>query len=217
MIRGASGWRGCALLLLALLVSPGRAGAEAGEAPAGAVLDRMEMALADVHTVRTRFVQEQTLALFKNTLISRGSILVEPPAKLLWRVESPIRYVLAIDGKQAKQWDGETGKTQILSLDDNPVFSAVAEQLSAWFGGHYGLLARDYDIAQRSEAPPVFEFVPKPESPAAKMLKLVTVSFREDERYIASIRIEDRGGDVTVLKFEETEINVPLGPGEWNP
>lgn len=217
MIRGASGWRTWALLILGFCVSPGRSGAESGEAPAAGALARMEQALADVHTVRTRFVQEQTLALFKNTLVSRGSILVEPPAKLLWRVESPIRYVLAIDGKQAKQWDGETGKTQTIALDDNPVFSAVAEQLSAWFGGHYGLLARDYDIARRSEGPPVFEFVPKPESPAAKMLKLVTVSFREDERYIAAIRIEDCGGDVTVLKFEETEINVPLGPGEWNP
>ena len=63
--------------------------------------------------------------------------------------------------------------------------------------------------------PAAFVFVPKPAAPSAKMLKAVTVVFREDARYIASIQIDDCGGDVTTLKFEETEINVPLDPEAW--
>ena len=171
--------------------------------------------MADVKTVKTRFVQEKKMALFNHPLITRGSIWVEPPAHLLWRVDSPMRYALAIDGQRARQWDGETGRTTSMSLDGNPVFSAVTEQLNAWFGGRYGMLAQDYDIAQQSVSPAAFVFVPKPSAPSAKMLKSVTVVFREDERYIASIQIDDCGGDVTTLKFEETEINVPLDPEAW--
>jgi outer membrane lipoprotein-sorting protein len=217
MTRPSLRLRVCAASVLLFSSSSIMAVAESDGAGTNEELGRMEKVLSDVKTVRTRFVQEQTLVLFKNTLITRGSILVEPPSKLMWRVESPIRYVLAINGKQAKQWDGETGKTQTISLDSNPVFSAVAEQLNAWFGGHYAQLAKEYDITRRSEAPAVFVFVPKPDTAPAKMLKSVAVTFREDERYIASIQIDDRGGDVTVLKFEGTEINVPLGPEEWNP
>ncbi len=206
------GWSASFFVLFAALVPGTRA---LGDGQTNAVLSRLETALSEVKTVRTRFVQEKKLALFKNALITRGVIQVEPPDKLLWRVESPIRYVLLIDGKQAKQWDGETGKTQKIPLASNPVFSAVTEQLRAWFGGHYSMLAKDYDIVQRSESPAVFVFTPKPETPPAKMLKAVTVTFREDKRYIAAIQIDETGGDETLLKFEETLVNVPFEPKEW--
>ena len=171
--------------------------------------------MADVKTVKTRFVQEKTMALFNHPLVTRGSIWVAPPERLLWRVDSPMRYALALDGTRVRQWDGETGKTTTMSLDGNPVFAAVTEQLNAWFGGRYGLLAQDYDVEQRAVAPATFVFVPKPSAPSAKMLKSVTVVFREDARYIASIQIADRSGDVTTLTFADTEINVPLDPKAW--
>ncbi|MGD9612109.1 MAG: outer membrane lipoprotein carrier protein LolA [Kiritimatiellia bacterium] len=183
--------------------------------PAVDVLGQMEKAMADVRTVKTRFVQEKKMALFNHPLVTRGSIWVEPPEHLLWRVDSPMRYALALDGARVRQWDGETGKTVAMSLDGNPVFAAVTEQLNAWFGGRYGLLAQDYDVEQRAVAPATFVFVPKPAAPSAKMLKSVTVVFREDARYIASIQIDDRSGDVTTLTFEDTEINVPLDPKAW--
>ena len=128
--------------------------------PIPEILGQMEKAMADVKTVKTRFVQEKKMALFNHPLITRGSIWVEPPAHLLWRVDSPMRYALAIDGQRARQWDGETGKTMSMSLDGNPVFSAVTEQLNAWFGGRYGMLGQDYDIAQQSVSPAAFVFVP---------------------------------------------------------
>ena len=207
-----TGFVTAAVIALALLAPAARA-AEDGQT--NTVLRQLETALSDVKTVRTRFVQEKKLALFKNPLITRGVIQVEPPDKLLWRVESPIKYVLLIDGKQAQQWDGETGKTQKIPLAGNPVFAAVTEQLRAWFGGHYSLLAKGYDIVQSPGTPIRFVFTPKPDSPPAKMLKAVTVTFREDKKYITAIQIEETGGDVTVLKFEETEINVPFAPKDW--
>ena len=205
------GIRRLAGLLVGLLVVPVASAADS----AVAALGQMEKAMADVKTVKTRFVQEKKMALFNHPLVTRGSIWVEPPEHLLWRVESPMQYALALDGARVRQWDGETGKTTGMSMDGNPVFAAVSEQLNAWFGGRYGLLAQDYDVAQQAVAPATFVFVPKPTAPSAKMLKSVTVVFREDARYIASIRIDDRSGDVTTLTFADTEINVPLDPHTW--
>ena len=214
--RGGIRVRGCAMsvvMLFGALVPGVRAAAD--NVQTNTVLRQLEAALSDVRTVRTRFVQEKKLALFKNPLITRGVIQVETPDKLLWRVDSPIKYVLLIDGKQAKQWDGETGKTQKIPLAGNPVFSAVTEQLRAWFGGHYSALAKDYEIVQLLGIPIRFVFSPKPGTPPAKILKAVTVTFREDRRYITAIQIEETGGDVTILKFEDTEINVPIAAKEW--
>jgi outer membrane lipoprotein-sorting protein len=201
---------GCCQLACILTVLAAAARGQTNAIPA-----HLEQALSGVKTVRTRFVQEKRVALFKHALVTRGRILVEPPDKLLWRVESPIRYALLIDGRQARQWDGETGKTETISLAGNPVFAAVAEQLRAWFGGRYRQLAREYEMRASPDKKGAFVFTPRPETPPAKMLKAVTVTFREDGGYIASIRIDEQSGDVTLLTFEETEINVPLEPEAW--
>jgi len=179
-------------------------------------LTALESALSDVKTVRTRFVQEKRMALFKKPLITKGAILLEMPDKLMWKVEAPIQYVLLIDGQRAKQWDGQTGKTVSIALADQPVFAAVTQQLRAWFAGNYRVLAKDYTIKKLEGEQLAFEFVPKPDLPQAKMLKRITVTFQKDKKYISLFQIEESGGDMTKMVFEETTINADIDKKEWN-
>lgn len=179
-------------------------------------LKELESALSDVKTVRTRFVQEKKMALFKKPMITKGAILLEMPGKLMWKVESPVKYVLLIDGQHAKQWDGETGKTVNIALADQPVFAAVTQQLRAWFAGNYRVLSKDYTIKKLDGEQLAFEFIPKPDVPQAKMLKRITVTFQKDKKYISLFQIEDSGGDLTKMVFEETSINAEIDKKEWN-
>ncbi len=179
-------------------------------------LQALESALSDVKTVRTRFVQEKKMALFKKPMITKGSILLEMPDKLMWKVEAPIKYVLLIDGQQAKQWDGETKKTVRIALADQPVFAAVTQQLRAWFTGNYRVLSKDYTIKKIEGKQFAFEFVPKPDLPQTKMLKRITVTFQKDKKYIQLFQIEETGGDLTTMLFEETSINAEIDKKEWD-
>lgn len=180
------------------------------------LLQELESALSDVKTVKTRFVQEKKMALFKKPMITKGTILLEMPAKLMWKTESPVKYKLLIDGQQAKQWDGETGKTVRIPLAQQPIFAAVTQQLRAWFAGNYRLLSKDYTIKKREEEPLVFEFIPKPELPQAKVIKHILVTFQKERKYIASFQIEENSGDTTKLVFEETTINGVIEAKEWD-
>jgi len=179
-------------------------------------LQALESALSDVKTVRTRFVQEKKMALFKKPMITKGSILLEMPDKLMWKVESPIKYVLLIDGQHAKQWDGETKKTVRIAMADQPVFAAVTQQLRAWFAGNYRVLSKDYTIKKIEGEQLAFEFIPKPDLPQAKMLKRITVTFQKDKKYIQLFQIEETGGDLTKMVFEETSINAEIDKKEWD-
>jgi outer membrane lipoprotein-sorting protein len=124
--------------------------------------------------------------------------------------------VLLIDGQHAKQWDGETGKTVNIALADQPVFAAVTQQLRAWFAGNYRVLSKDYTIKKLDGEQLAFEFIPKPDVPQAKMLKRITVTFQKDKKYISLFQIEDSGGDLTKMVFEETSINAEIDKKEWN-
>ncbi|MEI7946618.1 MAG: outer membrane lipoprotein carrier protein LolA [bacterium] len=179
-------------------------------------LKELESALSDVKTVRTRFVQEKKMALFKKPMITKGAILLEIPGKLMWKVESPVKYALLIDGQYAKQWDGQTGKTVSIALADQPVFAAVTQQLRAWFAGNYRVLSKDYTIKKLDAEQLTFDFIPKPDVPQAKMLKRITVTFQKDKKYISLFQIEENGGDLTKMVFEETAINAVIDKKEWN-
>lgn len=178
-------------------------------------LQELETALSEVKTVKTSFVQEKKMALFKKPMITKGMILLEMPEKLMWKIESPVQYVLLIDGKQAKQWDGETKKTVSISLAEQPVFAAVTQQLRAWFAGNYRVLSKDYTIKKLEGEQLAFEFIPKPELPQAKMVKRISVTFQKDKKYIELFQIEENSGDATKLTFSETSLNGEIDKKEW--
>lgn len=178
-------------------------------------LQELETALSEVKTVKTSFVQEKKMALFKKPMITKGMILLEMPEKLMWKIESPVQYVLLIDGKQAKQWDGETKKTVSISLAEQPVFAAVTQQLRAWFAGNYRALSKDYTIKKLEGEQLAFEFIPKPELPQAKMVKRISVTFQKDKKYIELFQIEENSGDTTKLTFSETSLNTDIDKKEW--
>jgi outer membrane lipoprotein-sorting protein len=178
-------------------------------------LKELETALSEVKTVKTHFVQEKKMTLFKKPMITKGMILLEMPEKLMWKIESPVKYVLLIDGQQAKQWDGETKKTVRIALAEQPVFAAVTQQLKAWFAGNYRVLSKDYTITKLAGEQLTFEFVPKPELPQAKMVKRISVTFQKDKKYIELFQIEEQSGDTTKLTFSETKLNSDIDKKEW--
>ena len=180
-----------------------------------ALLARIERAFSEVKTIQSRFVQEKELAVFQDKVILKGRMVMENPGRLAWRVEEPVRYAFLLSEKTLQQWDEETGKVQKMSLSSNPAFEIVDSQLRGWFSGRYRELSKDYEVAVQGEAPCRLAFVPRPSSVIAKAVRSVTVELREDLRYLRSIEIMDLNGDRTRYSFEETRLNEPIEPKDW--
>ena len=107
-------------------------------------------------------------------------------------------------------------KVQKTTLAGNPVFKVVFQQLESWFSGRYAALVSEYQARIIQKEPAVIlEFVPHPTSMTAKALKSVRVTFREDERYLKSIVIQDLSGDETRLNFSKTVLNQPIPAAAW--
>jgi outer membrane lipoprotein-sorting protein len=56
----------------------------------------------------------------------------------------------------------------------------------------------------------VLEFSPRANNDARKVLKNITITFREDETYLQQIRMQELSGDVTTITFLNTILNAPL-------
>jgi len=179
------------------------------------LLQSLEKSFSAIRTVQTRFTQEKTLRIFQRTIVLEGRLVLENPDRLAWRIDTPIKYVLVLDGDYALQWDEETRKVQKTKTAGDPVFEEVLGQIGKWFSGRFASLAKDYDLKVLSRQPLKMEFIPKPDSLSGKAIKRVSVSVRDDRKYVEEIGIEDIGGDLTRIVFHGTVLNEPVDPAEW--
>jgi outer membrane lipoprotein-sorting protein len=199
------------LLLLLTVLMTGTSSAASTEAPGvSELLTRIGEKVAEFKTLKTDFVQEKNLAIFKRKIIMRGRIYLQKPNTIAWHVDKPVKYSVLITDTAIRQWDEDTDQVQEIPFSKNPVFKIVLNQLTTWFSGNYGSLLDDYTVKVMQQRPYVFEFMPKETNFSRKIVKSITVTFREDEKYLEKIKIQEMSGDSTTITFEHTVIDVPI-------
>ncbi|MDF7823384.1 outer membrane lipoprotein carrier protein LolA [Pontiellaceae bacterium B12227] len=179
------------------------------------LLQRLEAEFSKIETVQTEFRQEKSLKIFKRVITMNGSITLENPDRMAWRIKSPIRYALVLNGDTAIQWDEDSNKIQKQKTSGDPVFEEIIGQIEKWFSGEFKSLLNDYELTVESAEPPVLRFVPKADSMVGKVINSVTISARADLAYVEKIVIEDRGGDTTSILFFNTVLNEPVPSDAW--
>jgi len=166
--------------------------------------------VSDFKTLSTDFTQEKEMAMFKEKIVLKGRIYLEKPSRIAWHVDSPLRYSVLITDKLIRQWDEDSNEVQEISLTKNPIFQNVLNQLTVWFSGDYGSLVEVNVVRLVKHDPLVIEFIPREKNIAKKVIKSITITFREDRKYLQQIRIQELSGDVTTIYFTNTRLNAPL-------
>ena len=175
-----------------------------------AFLNDLGKKVSDFTTLKTEFTQEKKMAMFRDKLVMQGRIYLQKPNKIAWHVDSPVRYSVLITDKLIRQWDEDTNKVQEISLAKNPIFQTVLNQLTVWFSGDYSSLLATNDVRLVQNEPLAIEFMPQEKNVARKVIRSITITFREDRKYLRHIRILELSGDVTTITFTNTLLNVPL-------
>ncbi len=179
------------------------------------VLTGLQDKMSKVDSISTAFIQEKNLAMFKQKVILKGNIYIQKPEMLAWKVSSPLRYALVINGTSINQWDQDSGRVQSLSLNRNPSFQVAIQQMQNWFSGSYKSMEADYDIKLISQQPIELEFIPKSKAVSANFIQQVNVLFSPDEHYIKHIYILEKTGDSTLLEFINPELNREIPTSAW--
>ncbi len=181
-----------------------------------AFLNELGKSVSGFNSLKTEFTQEKEMAMFKEKLIMKGRIYLQKPGKVAWHVDSPVRYSVLITDKLIRQWDEDTNKVQEVSLTKNPLFQNVLNQLTVWFSGDYSSLLPVNTIRVTHDSPLAIEFLPTDRNVAGKVIRSITVTFREDRKYLQQIRIREVSGDVTTISFINTLLNVPLDSSSFD-
>lgn len=167
---------------------------------------------ADSQVLRGRFVQHKHLADLDQALVSRGHYVVAQDRGLLWQVEQPIRSTLVVT-PDALTERSQGQQTAHISADQQPALGAVASVLLAVFRGNTDQLARYFNIQQPGpQDSDGHTLVLTPKTEAVKNF-IARLQLTDDEHGIRRIRIEQAGGDYSVIDLAPS----PDGPAELTP
>jgi len=185
------------------------------DADVNGVLTELEKVFSKINTVQTEFIQTKKLKLFKHPVIIKGRLLLQVPDRLLWRVHEPIQYAFMLNGKEAFEWDEETGKTKKLPFADSPVVEQILIQIKSWFSGEFSQLKKSYDLKILGQTPLVIGFTPKATNKVKHAIREIRVNIRQDRRYIESMAIVEVNGDLTTTRFKNVLLNREIPAEAW--
>ena len=167
----------------------------------------VEAKAATVRTLTCTLKQERHLAIFSQPVVFQGYMALEKPDKLRWEFTSPIRSVFILNGSKALRCSGNT-RPQCLDLNTNPLMHMVSKEIWNWVNGSYASLQKTYRIISRGQGPCILLKAINPN--IARVISSIRITFYPDSLQPSTVKIQEPGGDFTVISFSDYIINRPI-------
>ncbi len=172
-----------------------------GHATAGS-LEGLMADLARIEERHARFVEERTLGVLDERLVTEGTLTFEAPDVLIRQDLLPEPAVYAIEGNRLRiVIDGEE---QLLALDQEPLLEAMVMPFRAIFAGDLEALKTMFDPAYAEDDDRwTVTLAPKPSSPSRPFLDRIEISGRGST--VLQMDVHEKGGDLSQMQLEPTD------------
>ena len=202
---------GCGYFLLLLLFVPLLSGAETlhTETVLLDTFDQLQSAAQGIQSLSSDFVQEKHLAIFSETLRSKGRFIYRKPDYLRWELLSPVSSGFVLRGQQGERWNGLSKETSSFRVDSDPMMGIIARQLFAWAKVDIGWLQSRYRIELVAEQPVRLQLFPLDQGESG-FIEQLQILFAADNSHVEVVEMYEAGGDKTLLRFVNVEMNHPL-------
>ncbi len=155
-----------------------------------------------VETLQSNFTQEKHLTLLAEPVESKGKFMFSKKgAQLRWEYTEPFQNGFLMDGDKTFRLEKGVKKTVKGVMARN-----TAAQMLVWLTFDLKTLGETYDIAYFDGGVTL-----TPKNDKNSLLDKITVWFSKDNpQALAEIRMDEPGGDYTLLRFYDTTVNGPL-------
>jgi outer membrane lipoprotein-sorting protein len=179
------------------------------------IFSEIASSASQVETFSCDFLQEKYMSMLDNVLISKGRLYFKRSNRLRWEINHPVTSGFAVNGDQAKRWEGDSGRTQTFKVNQVPFIKVFTEQVFLWARADFKQLKKRYHIQVLSETPIRLMLLPI-SLQEKKYLANLRISFATDASYVRTVEVHEPDGDFTRIQFLNTVINNPLNDSLFN-
>ena len=173
------------------------------------IFSEIASSASQIDTIASDFLQEKHMSMLENVLITKGRLYYKRNNRLRWEINYPAASGFAVNGDDAKRWEGASGRTQAFKVNQVPFIKIFTDQVFSWASADFEWLKKRYHIQVLSDAP--IKLMLLPISPQEKKyLDHLLITFAADASYVAAVEVHEPDGDFTRIQFLNTRINNPL-------
>jgi outer membrane lipoprotein-sorting protein len=180
------------------------------------LLAELKVAAAATETLSSRFVQEKHLSFFSEKLLSQGLFVYQAPDRLRWELLAPIASGFVLRGDEGERWNGLSREREKFSVENDPIMGLIAKQLLAWARVDLDWLQKRYKMTVVNSQPISLRLTPL-DAGEAGFIDYLQVRFAGNRRYIDEVLMMEQGGDSTLLRFTDVQLNKALQSNPFQP
>ncbi|MDO9254527.1 MAG: outer membrane lipoprotein carrier protein LolA [Bacteroidales bacterium] len=166
-----------------------------------------------MNTLKSDFVQEKSVSMLTNKLISNGTFIFKKTNKLRMEYAKPYPYIFVMNEDQIIIKNDQ--KKSSVSVNSNKMFKMISQLTVDCVTGNI-LNSKDFDV-EISENAKVYFLVLKPNQKMIKSLFTeIDLLVAKSDFTVDRIDLKETSGDSTTLIFSNKKINTPVSDEAFN-
>lgn len=168
--------------------------------------------LADAPVIRGQFEQTRKLSGFSNPLVSRGDFVLAKGRGVVWATREPFASSLLVTPDRLVMRGADGKVQQQMQADSQPAMRVVGESMIAVLRGDLRSLQTRFDVTGKLVGKAGWTLTLTPTD--AGMRRVFTRIELAGDRFVRDVRLEEAGGDSTVVKMIGPVSAASLTPAE---
>ena len=169
--------------------------------------ERFTAAGKSISTIKSDFVQEKSLSMLEEKIVSKGQFFYKKDKKVRLEYTTPYSYLMIINGDNVVIRD--ENKTNRFSAKSNKMFRQINQIMVDCMSGA-ALSNPDYSV-KAYESGTQYALALTPTSKVLKeFFKNIWIYVDKKNYTVQKVEMNEVSGDVTVMKFSHTVLNQTL-------
>jgi len=160
----------------------------------------------EISSLKSNFVQEKSISMLEQKMISYGSFKYKKEAKLRMEYTKPFYYLLAINGEKVTI---KNNAKQTTSSGSNRLFKMISQITIDCFNGNI-LKSKQFNVSV-FENNTSFKLILYPKMKDLNSILSEIILIISKQTYtVSTLEMKERSGDSSLMTFTNTEINTPI-------
>lgn len=179
-----------------------------GDAKKNDIISKVDKAASTMQSLQCEFTQTKTMKMLSKQMVSNGMMYFRRSNKLRWEFTAPNAFTFVMNGDKVSMKSSKS--TQQIDVKRNKIFRQITDIIINCITGE-GLKNSSYFDLEMYEGKEGYYARLYPKKKELKqMYKAVELHFTPDLTTVSMVRMEEKSGDITLIKMNNTKINTTI-------
>lgn len=170
--------------------------------------NRLEQMSGSVKSISCDFVQEKSLVVLSDKIISKGVFFFRKENNIRWEYIQPYKYLIIISNGQMLTRDSKNQK--IYDIESNKMFGEMNKFISGCIQGDILRNEKDYSVEYFENSSQYFvKLVPRSDK-MKEMLNEIQIWFDKKDLTVSGLKMIESGQDYTKIDFLNKKLNTDI-------